>query len=360
MKKLHTLLNNFKIKHLATDENTMEHDFAMLRDYLPFLFPSSTKHKFKNDETNLFQDINDYRIANIRRDDDRPNIICNEDNLPYHTRDDLWLLTLITKFINDDLKSEKYIQKKLNKVNKKIELQFPQTDTNLFNDKKVVVLKDYSKYANIKAGNILKFIQTDPEFDKMRNAYEIDLTRAQINYTMHHEKPNNVLIHHKYERNNIHTAEILYDPVASRTQKNPHELFSNGIVDGLTRMGLDKHSVEVGLVKYRNSWLNELVTNAFYNEFGIDSVLKTYIKNNWNLNCIYNNLKDLWLLRCKAQYEEKNRDIFQELNIPTTNLTKYTKKANVLDEYLPLFEEHFKELIKNEKAQVINNEQEIL
>ena len=279
MKKLHAVLNNFKIKHLATDENTMKHDFTMLRDYLPLLFPSSTNHILKKDVIDLSKDINDYGIANICRDDDRPNIICNEDNLPYHTRDDLWLLTFITKFINDDLKSEKYIQKKLNKVNKKIERQFPQSDTNLFNDKKVVVLKDYSKYANIKAGNILKFIQTDPEFDKMRNAYEIDLTRAQINYTMHHEKPNNVLIHHKYERNNIHTAEILYDPVVSRTQKNSHELFSNGIVEGLTRMGLAKHSVEVGLVKYRHLWLDDLMNDAYYNEFNIDPALKTYIKN---------------------------------------------------------------------------------
>lgn len=220
--KLKHVQNIFHKKDLIVKQKQEQKDFAILESHLPDIFVTEDK------DSDLVNACLDFTVASIRRDDDRPNHIYQEEFLPYHTGDDVWL----TKYIH----KQKYSSE-----------ESTQQPKDLIGKIKASLTKK-----RIKKPTILKFVKTNQKFKVARNRYETGLARAQVDYMTYNDEPNEVLKHHKYELNDIHTVDVLYNPKDERT-KTPFdkEAFLQSAYIGLTKnLGLNPHNVEVGLRDY--------------------------------------------------------------------------------------------------------------
>ena len=185
MEKLHAFYNTIKTKDMAAKQEKQQRDFEFLHSFVPVIFPSENSQGLTKDEIYLAQDENDYFIANFDIEEKRPNNVYTEDYLPFHLYDEDWLV--------------KYLE---------------------------TLLKNSNKYRSqaikISKQTLHEFVAKDGVLAEARKAYEVDLTRAQIEFMMKSQKINGLLLSPKYdEKTKSYTMQPFYNPVLARYQNDP-------------------------------------------------------------------------------------------------------------------------------------------
>ena len=367
MTKLKTLLERFPKTHLLNKEITPEEKeqyFAILRSYLANVLPSNlTFGKEDASVINYLQSNNDVLIANIKRDDARYNHVYSKEYLPFHLNDTKWMVKYFMSTIKADVKQDKHINKAVlctyKQQQKNMQLVQDKPDE-IYND---FVLVDRKAHTKIPSQVVREFIETDKDYAAAREAVEIDLTRAQINYMMEHNEPNEVLLHHQYERTDVHSVSVSYHPGLGRISRNTDKMFEAAVVDGMTRLGLNEHSVQKALVKYAPLWREQTMNSAFYNEYAVEpSQMQKLGYNDWYLNCIHENFRGLWLRNREYEYGQSHRAILKEMNAMTPNMQLHDSELLRLKEKVHVLDARYRsivEIARNQKQHFETDNQKL-
>ena len=126
IKKLTQLVHNFREQHLTNKMIRELHDYELLRTFIPKVFPNENSLMDYLKFSKLLPDINTrdiYRLINV----------------PFHTRDNVWLAAYLDLLVN-------------------------YTCT------------------RVKKSTINTFVKTDPEFNHERQRFENDIVRCEIRY----------------------------------------------------------------------------------------------------------------------------------------------------------------------------------
>lgn len=353
--KFTNLTHIFNQKSLISDVNLSQQEINALRKYIPAMFPTKNMNLTKS-EVDLAQDINDNIIRNLEYNESRPTNIYNEDYLPFHTRDNAWL----AKYLNTVIKEMANEEKKLERIVKKFDHQvyhdhFMDKSANKTQDK-VVVLVDQSKDTQIKMAHIQRFVETDLFFAQARNAYEEDLVRAQIQFMMHSKTPNGILLSRKYDPvTNTSTISPDYDPFLARQQRNADKLFRQGVISAMHQLGVSRRSTEYALEKYADLWLEETMTDAFYNKYKLVPHRKETFNDEiswYSINIQRENVKDAWLSLRKNKYYQEHKEIIDELGLATPNMKMSEEDLQNLKEEINLWKLYYQAYVRQDSKTI--------
>lgn len=288
-----------------TEEITKERDFAFLRNYISIIFPSDVCKDLNIDEIILAQDENDYLIANIDvLKKSNKNKLTN-DYLPFHIHDDKWLANYIS-----------------------------------------ALLKESKQQKLISIEQILDFVETDKEFNLARQAYEVDLTRAQIKYMMEANKPNELLKYNVYDpQKNKYIRKSFYCPGLSRFHKDPDKLFRQSVIAAMKNLKLDSLSIEIGLEKHASLWRKDLMKDAFYNHYAKSAQEEKFIRlEGWYLEAEKQNFQEKWLKLREYEYGQEHQAIIQQLGCATPNMKLSQKELQNLRQEVNEIDQEFQAL----------------
>ena len=319
--KLSKILNVFKKDNLASDKTKLKQDFNILREYLAELFPTKETLGFDNELINYFQGINNEFVVEAKYDE-KFSKNKSTNLLPFHTRDNQWL----TEFFFDIVKTQIKWEKKF--------------------------YKNRSAYCP-SFSSVKAFVETDPSFALARNSFEVDLTRAQLEYMIESKYPNDFLVKDHDEYGNLDN-NVYYHPTLSRIRPDTDKTFRNGVVNAMTSIGINSHSIEVGLEQYSNLWRKETMQDAFYNRYDANEILNISKK---HPNYDY---EGVWFRLREYQYYQKHKAIIDELGLATPNMKINQLEAKRLDKDVALFEAHFPSAIKAEAKNIGNRNDYLL
>lgn len=224
--------------------------------------------------------LNEKSFSNTNKD-------YNHENLKFHIYDEKWLVSYIMHIIDF----------------------FPIKNNN----------------QKIKPNNIKSFIQIDPEFNAERERYEQSIIRNEINNLMdkcRNEKP--------YQESNT-TKLISYNV-------NTDEVFRKIITTQLLKMGINAHSIEIGLEKNANLWRPQTMNWAYENEYVNPLYLidkKQASLNDCDFDRIIHKLavyKKMWVNLREYNYYKKHQATIDELNLATENM-KDTSNEKLLESW---------------------------
>ena len=262
--KLTQLKNNFKrglnqeFEAQATQAKMALHalseDAQILYQALPDIFPSEAA-------VNTLVASTPYQVI-------KPNNIYTAEYLPFHTRDEKWLV--------------------------------PYLDG---------VVRTQKPDAVLDPANILTFIQHAAGFHKMRNAYEENLVKAEINCMMSHTIPN---------------AFIGTDYASGFAQYQPNydRAFRREVVNTMTNVGLPKHTVDVALEKNAHLWRKQTMVRSFENVYyPYPHLIKISKGPLWDkLHAIKQKHQELWLKHREFEYYHAFQNVIDETNTATPNM----------------------------------------
>ncbi|GEM_PF-5720094 len=349
--------NTFNKENLIASKEHEEREFAILRSYLPDIFMTENQPGLKSDEIGAIRDFYYDLIANIRREDDRPKHIHTEDYLPYNTQNEKWMVKYIMRTIKDITKENERAQKSFLKIHKEFEKnhkvitndrydEFSPAQKNDYEEKyDEIVLVDSNKHTKISAKTILKFIQTDPAYQQARTNYTVGLTLAQVEYMMNAQEPNEVLTRRRYSRTEPYSVETIYHPSISRFKKDTDKLFRNGAFVGLTQnLHLDPEAVEYGLEKYADIWLDQTMSDAYYNQYMVDvNDMDAMHYKEWYFDTVLHQFRNDWMTKRKHEYEQEHRAVMQKAGRRLMNLAPEAVKA--LNSRVDMLNERFQEMV---------------
>ena len=327
-------LNIFPAKNRTIDAATLQHVFLILRGYLAAMFPSVAKKNLTESEINLAKNINDYIIAGINYDEKRPNNQYVEELLPFHTSDKAWLAKYLQQLIKDTIRDDKVVKRILQQVNQQAKHRYLsyQNDSRI---KKSVELFDRTQHVKISLNHIQKFIESDPEFNAMLNAYKADLVRAQIKFMMNSRRPNGLLLCPQFSKaKNDYVIKPVYHPVFTRQERNTDYKFRHGVIWAMEKLGIDPHTAEVALEKNAALWREQTMTDAYYNEY---ELVPSHTKKNldvvtWcKIHDEREKNKAAWLRQREYQYYQDYKSIIDELNLATPNMKMNETELNQID-----------------------------
>ncbi len=337
-------LKKFNQKDLAIDAKTIQRDFDLLRKYLSDMFPTDASTSFAPFNRFLTEDLNDYIIANIKSDDNRPQNLYTEELLPFHTRDNLWL----AKYIQESIK---YI----NKIHQLIHEKNIPDNVNPLNQNKGAK----SKQPKIKFTHILKFIENSSDFDTTRNLFEVDVIRAQIRYMMKAKQPNGLLMKSEYNPTyGLFMLKSVYEPATARTYRNCDKTFRQGVLYAAEQLGVNLHSAEIALEKHADLWRTETMTDAFYNQYRLVPTKKGTSEDafNWySINFECEKIKPIWLKRREYQYYLEHKEIIDELGTVTPAMKMSTEELNKIDEEIAIWRKHYRAYIHSKETNNVND-----
>ena len=218
-----------------------------------------------------------------RKDTERQNA----DFLPFHTRDEKWL----AKYVYSTVKEAE-----------------PETAV---------------KFANVK-----KFVATSRDFDAFRRRYEENLTREQIKF-----------IYNDY----VFSGENAYFRHLDDQKNNLDKAFRNEVVKTLTYMGVDEHSVEIGLEKNADLWRERTMLQSFNNRFYPENREDKNDKSLWRNNP--HNMRehrDAWLRLRECMYYQEHKDIIDELGLATKNMRMSDHECiNLSSRVIDFYKKHY-------------------
>lgn len=300
--KKNTLLNLFDKKSLQ-DNKKIEEEFDILRSYVPEVFSINT----------------DYQLGKIQNNNTFWFSKHNKDLVPFHTRDSFWLAKYILNLIKEQSKKNKQFQNELKKINNKFNQKYPYQVNEINNDNSLVVLYNDDDHTKIKFNTIKKFIETDKEFDNARNQYEVNLVELQIRN----------LIDYKNCKDNINFNDTnSYHPLFSPQKSNPDKVFYETIVNSMKKIGINQHSIQVGLEVYAPLWRKELMIEAYYNKYCNKETVKS---SDWHQLVVAVNFEKLWLQQREYQYYQEHHKIIDELGLATPIMKISEKQADNLN-----------------------------
>lgn len=308
------VLNVFNSKNLL-DNQKLEEEFSILRSYLPDIFSIETNSSQESNDNSLQKAKNAYTYDTFYY------LKHNKDLMPLHTRDTIWLSKYISNLIKQQNKNDKQIQNEIKRIDKQINQTYPFLINEKESNDDLVVLCNQDKHCKIKLNTIKKFIETDKEFDNVRNQYEIGLVGIQIND----------LINYKNCDYNLDIDNsTIFHPLYSHHKLNPDKVIYNTIVNNMKKLGVSQHSTEAGLEIYAPLWRKELMTDAYYNEYYTKDIVKSKSVDWYQLDAAVQ-FQKLWLQQREYQYYQEHKAIIDELNLATPNMKINDKQANELN-----------------------------
>lgn len=203
-------------------------------------------------------------------------------NLPCHLRDDLWLAKMIKK------------------------------DQKLF---------------YISTNKILQFVKTSPFFQEKRHEYEQEIVKWQIDWMINDGE--NWIADEKYG------GDIVFlTPVCDLG-------FRKGVVDTLSRIGINLDAIEEGIEKNANMWRDSFMNRAFHNKY--DPILldfRAYLRENdesiikKGLDQVDLEFKEKWLKLRKYEYYQKHKDSVDKYGIVEPDMILSNEEVAELKIYL--------------------------
>lgn len=263
-------------KVYQTDENIISH-------HLSKMFPIDFKVK-----ATLEQFVDQTREA-------QPNDIYTSDYLPFHTRDNAWLVEYATNVVNEN-----------------------EPDS------------------CIKPSSMKKFVSSAPAFNAVRCGYEQSLVRVQIPYLLNATRPNALLGKHRCP------ADFDY-----RTDYD--QFFRDEVVKSFSDFGLDQHLVETVVEENAAVWRRPTMLKAFENRYYSDRTMNYLDPNDFSakrlmkLKTVHQNL---WLQRREYEYYQDHRAIIDELGLATANMKMKPRAVRKLTEQLEKCERIRKRLLE--------------
>ena len=281
--KLKVFLNPIQPKDSAVEAEKQRQASAVLSYYISIIFPTELSQDLDRSEIAFAQDENDHAVATLSLNKGLPNNKYVEDYLPYHIHDDQWL----TKFFMTLVKNSKRYAPQITK--------------------------------QITPAQIQKFIETDPKFNAARQAYEIDLTRAQIKFMMTSNYPNELLMQPKYDQKcNAYIIQPFYHPVLSRLKPDPDKTFRQGVITAMKKLNVSQPAIEAALERYADLWRDELMQAAYYNRYMTQNPQdENFIRlKGWYLEAAAQNFKANWLKQRKDAYYREQENAVKQYGHP--------------------------------------------
>ncbi len=263
--KLIKLAKDFHQAHLQQKIASEMQDYAVMRSHLDEFFPS--RQLIESFAT----------VTQLAKDNDCSGLYSMV-NLPFHTRNNAWLT--------------EYLRHRL--------LHLSETTTTPL----------------VKEKNIASFVKHDPDFDAERNRYERDLTCTQIKFYLNEDTDSNTPARIAFQNQIKNSINADYD-------------FRQMILTQLTAIGLDQHSVEVGL-ETSNAWRKQTMELAFANRY-IYPLLPTkkYVAPEtytYALNKVAL-LEPQWMALREYHYYHENKNIIDELGLANKNMKMHPDVA---------------------------------
>ena len=204
----------------------------------------------------------------------------NMDNLPCHLRDDKWL---------------------------------------------AYMLQSNQKLYYISYHQILNFVRTSKFFEEQRKKYEHRIIFWQINWMA--SGGENWICDEEYGGDVLLISE------------NCDLGFRKGVVDTLTKIGMDTEVVEEGIEKMAELWRPRYMNAAFLHKFEYTSYFPTYEEDCINLNPIDleqadSEHKEKWLKMREYEYYQRHKESVDKYGAVTPNMLMTDEEAAKLKLYL--------------------------
>ena len=194
--KLKNLIHQSFQKRQLIDQKKFAQDYKILDAYLSEMFPNHSDWKMV--------------IANLNDHDDHRQLV--EKNLPFHTRDNVWL----TKYARQVVHSHKYT-------------------------------------ANLNLSNARRFVEYSAEFDNARNLYEQNLTKGEIEYLL--QNCNQRMI----------PSEFMPRTIYNKPDYDSH--FRHAVLDEMNLLGVNLDNAELALEVNADLWRKSTMIKSFRNQF---------------------------------------------------------------------------------------------
>lgn len=228
-----------------------KHDFERLYQYLPVLFPNADAVE---------------RLVNTLkyRDYAKYEEIFTNEYLPFHTRDEEWLLTYAVSVITDD----------------------PQMTPMHFK-------------------HIDQYVAHSKNFAQARDTYEQDLMHAQMAYLAQKPIPNGLTRNLPYR---LESVDIDED-------------FRRDFIDAFHRYGIPRHNIEVALETGAARWRPQLMQRTFESQYYPHDALLAPDQDTSPWHKKLANLKPkhqaAWLKHREYAYYQEHKDIIDEVGTAT-------------------------------------------
>lgn len=199
-------------------------------------------------------------------------------NLPAHVRDCEWMVNYIERVVNDSANGLKS-----NKV------------------------KRYS---------IETFVESDPKFNDRRVQYEEDVVAAEIEDYM--------------DKHNYNVSFRTLEQIKIDCSSNIDELARQEIMNNVSRLNLDHHSIEAGLEKNSYLWLEQTMMVEYYNRFVRPLEMVSSSINARQFEDIKDKVLasfDGWRAIRIFEYGQRHKSIIDELGTATTDMKISPREA---------------------------------
>ena len=303
--KLAHINDLFDQNHLQLDE-VMQSNFRMLDQFLYDLFP--TKHQIAASMQNICLDDNAQRGHTLTMKD-----------LPYHTRDNIWLAKYVTNAIKQLMKFNEDPEKCHNTFAKQF---LPYRNL----DGKTDLTTPDNTQPNVKPlPNIVQYVAAGPNFDKYRCRYEQTLVQQYINCLSR----------------GMHPAKETYAGLQGINDYD--QFFRCRVVQAMVDLGIDRHSIEISLEINADMWRNQAMHQAFKNiyhaELDETNLCTLLINQNPQLFSALIQWREirakhrrLWLKKREWAYYQKHQAIIDELGLATPNMLLNPEQVKRLDQ----------------------------
>lgn len=197
------------------------------------------------------------------------------------------------------------------------------------------VLRRHKIHDKLDKDAVVDFFRVSPVFAKYRDDYAQNLTKAQVQYLLTQNAPNRFTTPH-------------FSPARTRADYYYDQLFRFEVVDSMTRLGIDEHTVETALETDAAKWRKPVMARTFENRYQdnpfIDEVrnadptqvitytghavfpgstqeLRAAYPVLWNnLDLVKQDHRQTWLAYREYEYYQAHQTVIDELGTATANM----------------------------------------
>ena len=199
------------------------------------------------------------------------------------------------------------------------------------------------KVKTVSESDILTYVKTSTLFNTLKHEYGLKVVKWQIDWMIN--GGDNWIID-----NNLGGDYSLISPVCDIA-------FRKGVVDTLTRIGMDKELIEEGLEKYSSVWRDKYMNLAFEYEYNpVFPSFELLYEDNNKVN-LYKKLepadelfKANWLKVRKYDYYQKHKESVDKYGVVESDMLISENDANSIKEYLYVNGNKRKEYINKVKT----------
>lgn len=192
------------------------------------------------------------------------------------------------------------------------------------------MLKQNQKLFYMSTNRVLQFIKTSPFFQEKRHEYEQEIVKWQIDWMR--SGGENWIIDEEYGGDFVFLTSVC-------------DLgFRKGVVDTLSRIGMNIDTIEEGIEKNADMWRDSFMSRAFCNQY--ESVFLNIDFSNFfgdeeqpkqerkALEPADSEFKEKWLKMRKYEYYQRHKDSVDKYGIVEPDMTLSEEEVAELESYL--------------------------